>query len=223
MVDVLDHHQSDDATTRESAADSLRKALQNVQSRLDRLLDLRISPANTDGTILSDDEYATRRASFLKEKEGLERELHNATSVGEADWIAARNGALRFGSHVSCWLAQGDPQQKRVILSALGSNLAIRDQMVAITLENPLLLGLERTVREIPETGASLGGFEPRKSGGLKAQSRHLAAYIPTLLRIWNEVRTRFFESVKFWQLPSFELTCSHSKAAHEDGQEKAA
>lgn len=111
-----------------------------------------------------------------------ERELHNATSVGEADWIATRNGALRFGSHVSCWLAQGDTEQKRVILSALGSNLAIRDQMVAITLENPLLLGLERTVTEIPETGASFGGFEPRKSGSFSGLNGCLVKRIPTLL-----------------------------------------
>ncbi|MEK6839484.1 MAG: hypothetical protein AABX72_00960, partial [Nanoarchaeota archaeon] len=75
---------------------------------------------------------------------------------------------------------------KKQILSALGSNLVLKDQILSIDLENALL-PLEVISKELKRHPIRL---EPLKNGTTKRKTDAFASASPTLLRGLKDIRT---------------------------------
>jgi hypothetical protein len=65
-------------TSRNDIIQSQQKAYKECLRRIDNMVKLKTSPGNTDGSLLSDDEYGRQRFTLLKEKAALEELLNDA-------------------------------------------------------------------------------------------------------------------------------------------------
>jgi DNA invertase Pin-like site-specific DNA recombinase len=132
------------------------RSLALVQKKLDNLVELKISPFNDQGSLLSDEECARRMETLTMERRHLEEsvrrsdssELHNRAADDLFD-IAAN--ALR-------WFQAGSQEDKSTILRAVGSNLVIRDKKVIFSLRKPFT-AFEKILEAVPAAGK---GFEPK-------------------------------------------------------------
>jgi site-specific DNA recombinase len=123
---------------------SQRKAHQECLDAIDGLLNLKTSPGNKNGTLLSDDEYAQRRGKLINEKAALERLIDNANhrteqqlKLSEQTFEVACTAQKRF--------VEGDPNTKKAILAAVQSNLILKDKRLLFEVTKPFLL-LENTI-----------------------------------------------------------------------------
>src|SRR5262249_53970427 len=99
--------------------------------------------------------------------------------------------------YARCWFAKGDRDAKRMILSSLGSNLTLLNKKVAIKLDNPLLVAVQTTKKELPEISANSSSLEPKRDAVFTNQITQLQRKIPSLLWRWEDVRTYWKKSGK--------------------------
>lgn len=193
-LDKLRDHFQSDKEVQSSVGASLSKALEDVQAKLKNLLTLKLSPLNTNGSLLSDEEYAQQKSALVKEKHALEEKQRDQGQSFE-DWMALCERAFEFAAEARCLFARGDWETKRSILSALGSNLTLMDQKVLINQPNPFLEGIEATIKDIPEASPNFEPLEPRKDIDFTERIARFDAQISYLLRGWNDVRTYWLKS----------------------------
>src|SRR5207253_2682677 len=95
------------------------------------------------------------------------------------EWFDLAVEAFNFAHHARYWFQEGTLEQKRTIFSALGSNLSIKGQKLAINLNFPLA-EIKRMIAIAPEIAE---GFEPKKSLRNTRKSPSFEMKIPSLLR----------------------------------------
>jgi len=167
---------------------SQQGAYQTCLARLDNLVQLKTAPGNADGSLLSDAEYATRRAALLKDKAGLE-ELLRDSGNRVAQWIGLVDDVFEYIRHARIWLRLQDPEIKRLILAIFatdGSNLLLKDKKLAISAPKPFPF-LEESRTLAP---AQTARFEPRKKRATNAQTTTLGGGFRAQLGQPNDVRT---------------------------------
>jgi DNA invertase Pin-like site-specific DNA recombinase len=176
---------SDEITTRENIIASQRKTYDNCLRKLDNLLQLKISPLNTDGSMLSDQEYAKRKANLVEEKIRLE-ELLNDTSHRVNNWLDIAEKTFGFACNARNQFAEGSNEEKGQILQIIGSNLTLKDKKLCIQASKTLAL-IEKVVRDIPQVR---GTFEPKNNDQNERELEHFYSQSPTLRAIVDDVRT---------------------------------
>jgi site-specific DNA recombinase len=180
-IKYLKEENKREVNSREVIISSKRRAYDGCLKKLNNLFELKISPSNTNGSLLSDEEYARRKAELLKEKARLE-EILNDTSDRVERWLDAAEKTFDFACYAREWFAKGSPEEKGRILQALGSNLTLKDKILHIQLKKPLIL-LENVSKRSPQVK---GRFEPRNKG---QNERELGLYYsksPILRRGWD-------------------------------------
>jgi site-specific DNA recombinase len=204
---TLQEHYREDKSQQENVADSLLRSYKDVQGRLANLLNLKLSPLNVAGSLLSDEEYAQQKVSLQKEKQRLE-ELLQQKGQSIEEWLSICEQVFDFAVYARCWFAEGDWETKRSILSSFGSNLSLVDKKVALNIANPLLVAIENTKKNFSEASPDFAWLEPEKSIGVTNQIRRLEERIPYLLCIWNDVRTLWMNSLdqSMWYVDDMEL-----------------
>ncbi len=93
--------------------------------------------ANSDGSLLSDEQYKTRKNDYAEEKKNLQEQL-NSTHYSHDSWLETAEKTFVFARNARYWFAQGDKIQKRAIIQALGSNLILKDRKLHLDLQKPL-------------------------------------------------------------------------------------
>ena len=199
-IKYLKEENEKEVSSRQTILASQRKAYDNCLKKLDNLLQLKISPANSNGSLLSDEEYFRQKAELLKEKTRLEEILNNAEERSE-QWLDICEKTFNFACHARFWFQNGTPEEKSRILQTLGSNLILKDKKLLIELKKPFTL-IGQVVEKIPEVGAR---FEPEKSGKNEFKREEVYAKSPTVLRRLNEVRTWIIASGEAVNIPKFE------------------
>ena len=172
--------------------------------RLDNLFQLRISPLNTDGSLLSDEEYAKQKSGLIKEKAQLEAMLNDAAGRVEV-WLNTAEGVFDFACHAREWFANGAPEQKSEILRTLGSNLILKGRKLSVHLKKHFSW-IEKVSDGFPEVRAT---FEPEKNGLNKGKMEHLYSKNPTLRGGLDEVRTWIIANLEEIYVPSFRKNVS--------------
>lgn len=162
---------------RNAILNSQQTAYDDCVRRIDNLLQLKISPQNSDGELLSDEEFKNQKDSLLKEKANLIEKLEN-TDIRINQWIELTEKTFNFARYARHWFNNGDRETKKQILIGVGSNMTLTDGIVRINLQKPLSF-IEQTKNEVPEI---LPSFEPEKEGYTTAQMEALYAKNPTLL-----------------------------------------
>jgi len=121
-IKYLKEESEKEVSSRENILASQRKAYNNCLKKLDNLFQLKISPLNNNGSLLSDEEYAKQKTELMKEKARLE-EILNDTGQRVEKQLANLELAFNFATYARYWFENGTLQEKGQILNALGSNL----------------------------------------------------------------------------------------------------
>lgn len=162
---------------RNAVLGSLQEAYKGVVQRFDNLVKLKISPQNSDNSLLSDTEFKSQKETLMKEKTSLEERL-NDTGDRISKWVELSEKTFNFACYAQYWFAKGDLQAKRQIFSALGSNLVLKDKIVRVDLEKPLKF-IEEARNEVPEISPM---FEPKERADTTVQLETLWSQNPSLL-----------------------------------------
>jgi len=126
-----------------------QKAHRECLAQIERLVNLHTSSGNTDGSLLSNEEYSQRRGKLLKEKAVLE-ELLNDAGKHIQQQLKLSEQALEFAYAVKERFQKGDSQTKKAILATMSSNLILKDKKLLIEAKKPFVIIEECLSPETP-------------------------------------------------------------------------
>lgn len=174
-----------DKEAEETLQTSRQRTLDQNQKKLDNLVELRISSLNADGSLLSDEEYARRKAALVMEQRRLQqalkasRESHGAfQNTADEVFDTARNALY--------WFSNGSPDDKTIILRAVGSNLTIHNKMLIFPMKKPFT-AIENIIEALPIAGEAL---EPGNKVATHRDFDDSCARIPIVSGQLDDVRT---------------------------------
>lgn len=197
-IAVLNEQSEREIDDRQTIENSLRKGLSQCQQQIDNLLMLKISPQNTNGQVISNEEYVERRKTLLAEKESFERQLEQQ-SLRQNDWLELTEKTFNFACYGREWFANGDSQQKRDILTALGLNLKLRNKKLLIDPAKPFQI-----IAEMKQNHPNLfAKFEPKNNSDNKAINGSFDDAIPSLLASLDEIRTYYTKETANYYIPN--------------------
>ena len=157
--------------------DSQQNRYKDVITELQNLTQLYTSPKNSQGELLSIEEYEPQRKKLLADKKQLE-EAQQDTGKKIEEWIDWTENSFNFSVAAQMWFENGSPEEKKTIFMSLsGSNLTLTDQKLTVSLKKPLNF-YELIATKYPSTTIPL---EPAKSRTNKRKSLPFAADIPAL------------------------------------------
>lgn len=185
---------------RERIFESQKRTYTNCLKKLDNLLQLKISPENSDGSLLSDEEYAKKKAELIREKAHLEEVLGDAERRVER-WLDIAEKTFNFACYARYWFKNGTPEEKTQILQALGSNLTLKDKKLLFNVKKPFTL-LEKILSRVPEIKPR---FEPEKLALNKGKIEDVYSQNPILRGALHEVRTWIINCPDAINIPQFE------------------
>lgn len=174
-----------ESASRNEIVQSQQRAYRDCLLRLDSLVSLKTSPGNVDGLLLSDQEYGRRRFALLKEKTQLE-ELLRDTSHRVERWLELSEETFEFACTARQRFVDGDSQVKKEILTAIGSNLSLKDKKLFVEARKPFVI-LEES---LCHPGSTNTRFEPEENGLKEGQKGAINSFHPTLRGGRDEVRT---------------------------------
>ena len=159
--------------------ESLQTAMKDIETKLNNLLELKISPLNGDGSLLNDYDYRQQKDRLSAEKKRLIEKI-GGNNYQSDHWRETAERTFDFACHARYWFANGDRQTKREILASLGSNLELKDGTVGVNLEKPLQF-IELAIEEEPTISWE---FEPEINVDNSVQFESLWTQNLSLLRL---------------------------------------
>ncbi len=156
----LNQLNEEEVTHHTAAISSLQNAYNDCIKRLDNLVKLKISPQNSDGSLLSDDEFKSQKTAIMQEKISLEDKLKR---VGQRvnNWVETAEKTFDFALHARYKFMTGSPDEKREILATIGSNLTLLNKVLRPDLKKEYCF-----IEEVIKTDSTTSGeFEPEKRG----------------------------------------------------------
>jgi len=177
-IKYLNKTNNKELKSRKNILKSQQKEYNRCLIELDNLLKLKISPSNSDGSLLSDEEYKKQKTSITKKKARFE-ELLGDTGNRVEQWMSDAEQIYDFACFAKIRFAKGNKQTKKEILSALGQNLLLKDGKLTIELKKPLKI-IEETIPLVPEATRRL---EPLRNADDTTKTADLTAVNPAWLR----------------------------------------
>ncbi|KKS41854.1 MAG: recombinase [Candidatus Gottesmanbacteria bacterium GW2011_GWB1_43_11] len=163
---------------RENTIKSLTSSHSDARKRLDNLIKLKISPLNSDGSLLSDEQFKEQKLTLEAEIKGLDKQMGN---VDQRMFQVAEeiNEKFTFAAQARKRFTTGDLQTKRQILEQLGSHLTLQDKILRI--DSPIsFLTIKKMKKESPVITEMLA---PNKQNVPITKIEAFEASIPTMLR----------------------------------------
>lgn len=171
-LDVLKSNNVVEAHGRTQIISSQRKEYDKVLKKLDALIEMRASGDITN------EEFAKNKTAFLEEKHHLEM-LMDDTGQRADDWLEQAEKYFEFARTAKKTFDTTDSLEvKKGILMFLGSNLTLKDRMLNVSLEKPLILIKEAS----HEVKTMYERLEPLKNGLVKVDMGDLYSQNPMLL-----------------------------------------
>ncbi len=178
---------------------SQKKAYDNCVKKLENLFQLKISPLNSNGNLLSDEEYAKQKTELMKEKTRFEEILSDTN--GRIDkWFETGEKTFNFVRCAQYWFKDGTLLEKAQILKALGSNLILKDKKLIIELKIPFT-EIGQIIKRVLE---AKDGFEPKKSGLNEAKLNDFFSKNPLVQGGIYKVRTWIMKNYENFRVPDF-------------------
>lgn len=107
---------------------ALEKALDSCARHLDSLIKLRYRE------LIGDDEFIRQRAGLSQEQSKLQQKI---AQLDAEQWIAPSQKLFLFSNRAVFWLTHGNPDEKRLIASTVGSHLSLRAKKLSIDAKRP--------------------------------------------------------------------------------------
>ncbi len=166
--EALEKVKTTDNNVAVSSHEALQKALEGVTKRINNLVSLKISPDNSDGTLLSDQEFADRKRVLLIEKEKITKQLEQ-TAPGNNEWADIAKESFEFGLLAAQRFENDDPDDKKVIFRTVGSNPILLDQKLQFQLRYLFI----RYKKGIKKTKLKMNPLVPEKSALKRAKTKY--------------------------------------------------
>ena len=171
-LDVIKETNEKEFSDKKVIIEAQQKAYNACVQKLDTLIDMR---ANKE---INEEEFLRKKSEIAKEKERLS-ELMNDSDGQVDDWMDKATTLFSFAELARFRFENGTLEEKKTILASLGSNLSLKDGILAIELQKPLLT-LKETAFEVRQIHERL---EPVKSSLDKRKLGEIYAQCPNLLR----------------------------------------
>ena len=163
---------------RNKILENQKRAYKNCVKKIDRLIEMRMNNE------ISQEEFLRKKKELLEEKVRL-KELLNDTDDRINKWIEKAEAVLNFARNAKKEFEKGSLEKKRQILSALGSNLFLKDKKLIISIEKPLSL-MEKVSQEVKKIHRR---FEPLKKPVNTREIEKIYSQNPILLHLCNNIR----------------------------------
>ncbi len=135
-LDVLNEENTRENTNRNILIKNQQSALTECLKKIDNIIKLYISPANSDRSLLSDEEFKDQKSALMREKASTQKELKNLDErINE--WIELTERTFKYATYAKYWFSRADHTGKSSILRALGSNFILKDGKISILLAKP--------------------------------------------------------------------------------------
>lgn len=115
----------------------LRRKQTEIDTKVSQLLNLKISPNNLNGDLISDEEYLVRKKELVKEKQQLQENLL-ATEQGALNWLEQCEDFFDFA--VNCkrkWINGQQEDRKLIFTTIFGSNTVLKDGILLTLAKRP--------------------------------------------------------------------------------------
>jgi len=132
-LEALEELKEQDNSVTKGSYEALQSALEGVTKRINNLVSLKISPDNSDGTLLSDQEFADRKRALLIEKDKITNQL-SKIDPNSSEWSALGKDSFEFGLLAYKRFQKEGTDKKRVIFKTIGSNPILVDQKLQFQL-----------------------------------------------------------------------------------------
>jgi hypothetical protein len=120
-ISYLQKLNGQEVSDRKTISASVQGAYESTQKQLDELLNIRLRG------LIDDEIFNDKRVALQKERQRLKAKLED--TEGRADrWLELAEGVLRFSYLLSNRFNNASPEEKRVILETIGSNLILKDK-----------------------------------------------------------------------------------------------
>ncbi len=173
--------------SKSTTQNSLQGALANCTKKLDNLTTLMISDGNIDRSLLSDEEFRTRKNELLEEKRKLGNQL-GTTDNQTNDWLEIVKEKFDFATKAKKKFKTATIAEKREIMFRLSSNLKLYNRNLVGLLEN-LYEPLRKVTADEPTVQLELEPKEiTEKYGSLESKWSQNPLMLPALESIRNAV-----------------------------------
>lgn len=176
-IKYLNELNEQEVGTRNVAIQNNQDAYFEVIKRIDNLVALKISPNNTDGSLLNDEEFKSQKTTLMEEKERLSKRINGIDSRVE-EWVELSEKTFNFAIHAPYWFNKADVERRKEIFQALGSNFLLQGGVLSLTLEKPFEI-FEIIKKEAPEI---IPTFEPQIQSNRTAHFDSLCLQNPSML-----------------------------------------
>lgn len=113
--------------------EALQMAYKTTQTKLDNLVDMRMN------TLITDEQYISKKEAVEKERTSLKEQLDGFEHRINL-WAELTEQTFNFAVHARRKFTEGSLEEKRQVLSSLGSNLVLTDKNLAIQPLEPFRL-----------------------------------------------------------------------------------
>ena len=157
--EALETVKDKDETVNKGSFEALQTALEGVNRRIDNLVALKISPDNSDGSLLSNTEFADRKRALMIEKDKINQQIGQA-DPNRNDWDSVARDAFDFALLASRKFAKDDTEIKKTIFKTIGLNPILLDHK----LQYQLRFIFMKIKKGIQETKQQIRSLEPINS-----------------------------------------------------------
>ncbi len=106
VIRYLHEVNDQEVAMRKEILSTQRRTYDACLQRFDNLLRLKLSPANADGSLLSDEEFGVQKSKLLIEKVRLEEQLRDVEHRVE-QWTSIAEQTFVFAYYAREWFATG--------------------------------------------------------------------------------------------------------------------
>ncbi|HSW97035.1 MAG TPA: recombinase zinc beta ribbon domain-containing protein [Candidatus Saccharimonadales bacterium] len=150
-LEALEEIKEQDQSVTKNNYEALQTALNGVNKRITNLVSLKISPDNSDGSMLSDEEFADRKRALVFEKEKITKQLEQQ-DPNNSEWAEIAKDSFDFGLRASRRFQKGGTDDKKIIFKTVGSKSILLDQKLQFQLRYLFFQykqGVQKTNEEI--------------------------------------------------------------------------
>jgi len=159
--EALEEVKESDNRVSKGSYEALQTALEGVTKRINNLVALKISPDNSDGSLLSDTEFADRKRALVLEKDKITQQLAQQDPES-SEWAQIGKDSFDFALLARRRFEKGGSEDKKIIFKTVGSNPILLDQKLHFQLRYLFIKykeGIKCTKEEIerlePKNGLS--------------------------------------------------------------------
>src|SRR3989339_1055520 len=135
-LDEINTQNDEEVQKRDSIKQHQEIALSKCQAKLDNLIKLKISPQNSDGSLLSDEEFVNQKAEILKEKAVIKEMLEDNDNRTQ-NWYDRAIDFVNFAFDLSRKFKKVSPIDKRAVFQFICYNPTLNNKMLEVSFEKP--------------------------------------------------------------------------------------